>query len=888
MERHVHVGFGFHVNCYHSYRGDSNDALGFGGDIRIMRHIIRTLDLWNEKGVPVKGTWDFENAYSLEQILPEYAPDIIEDVRRRQKQNGDENILMGYNNGAMSAMTEEEFAASVEWAIHNEKGSGLEDVFGGCERIIRPQEVMFTPSQTALYEKAGIKAVCLYYSSIPFDAFRTLIPQLPDEDAFNPLRYCYEGSSVVILPTYSNSDLMDAGSLRWLATDLHEKQKSGKIDRDVFVFINIDADSFLWEPLPVPESLKKLPNFNGIDGLIAETADLPFVRYDTPGGYLKEHPPVRDIFFGEDVADGNFSGYASWAEKPFNRQIWSRLERARMYAERMPSQDDRTAGLGKGKAFEERIRLLSTTHFGLASPVMNIVREQKALDLSATMLEKETALEREEASKSGTVLESAASTVSGRMVLRPSGDSTLLGIQLSVEKGVCPDIERFQVRGEKLRTFTAVLMESWKDGSVKTVYLLARMNEKAESYELEFVDAQKTSMTNGAKAKKEEPNHGEADEAKCVTAAPLRLTYSRKTGFPTFCDGQGRLAAWNSWIDYDGEKICFEKPRQEKFKVGGMGEGIRFYGEIHLPDELEAGAYSFDFVTTPVQEGIFVYSRVNYPYTLENHEISSQASNLGRYSDVKWRQVAPMELTLFLNDDAKVEKRNFMQAISSYPLADFWRSFPQNEKIDSFNHQLTGGYLGVADAEHGLVLSHARQVLGSMAHCPMRLGKGEGKEAGKRKVSLNPFGTYFGKQRHYPSRGNGCVMELYNTTMPQARSIAPAYNGACERSFQLLSGMNLTCVQKAGDARETELGADLHAFADGAVRVEESGKIHLFNGDNVSLHSAKRKSEDVKKLKAVGTDKLTPKKAFRLVWPYLQNMWRAGRCVKSAGRERIL
>ena len=40
----VHVGFGFHVNCYHSYRGDTPDALGFGGDIRIMRHILDTLD----------------------------------------------------------------------------------------------------------------------------------------------------------------------------------------------------------------------------------------------------------------------------------------------------------------------------------------------------------------------------------------------------------------------------------------------------------------------------------------------------------------------------------------------------------------------------------------------------------------------------------------------------------------------------------------------------------------------------------------------------------------------------------------------------------------------------------------------------------------------------
>ena len=63
----VHVAFGFHVNCYHSYRGDTPDALGFGGDLRIIRHILDTLDDRNARGIPVKGTWDFENAFSLEK-----------------------------------------------------------------------------------------------------------------------------------------------------------------------------------------------------------------------------------------------------------------------------------------------------------------------------------------------------------------------------------------------------------------------------------------------------------------------------------------------------------------------------------------------------------------------------------------------------------------------------------------------------------------------------------------------------------------------------------------------------------------------------------------------------------------------------------------------------
>lgn len=93
MNRKIHVAYGFHVNCYHSYRGDTNDNLGFGSDIRIIRKILDVLTDFNEKGIPVKGTWDSENFFSLEKILPEYAPDIIEKMKERVKKYGDENIL---------------------------------------------------------------------------------------------------------------------------------------------------------------------------------------------------------------------------------------------------------------------------------------------------------------------------------------------------------------------------------------------------------------------------------------------------------------------------------------------------------------------------------------------------------------------------------------------------------------------------------------------------------------------------------------------------------------------------------------------------------------------------------------------------------------------------
>ena len=55
----IHIAFRFHGSFYHSYRGDTPDELGFGKDIRIIRHLIETLDALNAAGLPVRGTWDF-------------------------------------------------------------------------------------------------------------------------------------------------------------------------------------------------------------------------------------------------------------------------------------------------------------------------------------------------------------------------------------------------------------------------------------------------------------------------------------------------------------------------------------------------------------------------------------------------------------------------------------------------------------------------------------------------------------------------------------------------------------------------------------------------------------------------------------------------------------
>ncbi len=786
-ENNIHVAYGFHVNCYHSYRGDTNDNLGFGSDIRIIRKILDVLTDLNKKGIPVKGTWDTENFFSLQKILPEYAPDIIEKMKERVEKYGDENIIMGYNNGALSAMTEDEFCESINLAITNKNGSGLQDIFGECEKIIRPQEVMFTPSQVSLYNKLGIKALCLYYSAVPFDAFRTIVPKLPDEIGFNPLTYTYKGESMTIIPTYSNSDVCDAGCLRAWVKELRKKQESGEINRDLFLFINMDADAIFWETMDLGPLTGKIANTDGIHGLITEIADLPYIVFDTPGGYLKNHGAVGKIDFTHDTADGNFTGYASWSEKPFNRKIWTKLERARMMA-KITSEKDCLS-----PSFDDRILLLSTTHFGLATPVLNIQREKTALEYGDRV----------------TARELSAMPKTEKITIHNINGTALQSVQVEI-KEVISDISALTVKAEGLKSFTAVAT----DNECKSAFIMLNFAEIKDKYEIEVA-------FDGKKENRELKSSLETERMK------IDFT-SKGTIEKVVSDGRviGTREFLSSFITYNGNKYFFTDRRIFPLPVAGDGEGIRVTGKIHLPDELKEGSFTFDFFKAAFSDGIFVRTTVNYPYTAETTSISTENSSLGRFTDMRWTETAPFQITPSFDGDISVIKRNFMDDVSSFRTQSFPECDPINTSLDSFNHQLTGGFVGLYDEKGGLIVANARQVLSSMAHCPMRLEK-------DKTVRMNPYGTYYGKQRNHWSRAKGQILDAYTLVAAQGKSIAPSYNGSSETALFGLYPMG-------GNGLSENERKEICAFADGSlITAPEGAYLAPFTKDNICVREGK-------------------------------------------------
>ena len=775
MDFKIHIAFGFHVNCYHSYRGDTNDEQGFGSDLRIIRKTIDTLDKLNAEGIPVKGTWDSENFFSLEQILPEYAPDIIEGMKRRVNENGDENIIMGYSNGALSAMQEDELSASVKLAVRNEQKSGLEDIFGKCEMLVRPQEVMFTPSQVHTYSKLGVKALCLYYSCVPFDAFKTLIPLLDDEKAFNPLTFEYRGEGLTVIPTYSNADVCDAGCLRAWVKDLRKKQESGEIKNDLFLFINMDADAIFWESLNLPVIGNRIANTDGINGLVREVSDLDYIVFDTPGGYLKNHKPVGKISFTQDTADGNFTGYASWSEKPYNRKIWTAIERSRTAGRVISNKDD----------YMNRVKLLSTTHFGLATPVLNIQRETAANSLADKLIK-------------------ASTDKNGKLTVHNTSGTRLQCLQLA-----CSTKSNIVISADGLEKQTVIPMDN---GSVFVMLLFSDIKDE---YEITAAECE---------------NRDVSDE-RFLESGKAKLAVEYDDGIRLFYDGKP-ISVVNTYLTYDDSMpYVFNTENVYRIAVTG-GECIEVKGRINLPNEIEEGSFSYKFFVSDVTEGIFVITDVKYPYTAERDAISTENSTLGRYTDMKWQEAVPFGLSFENEGEVSVIKRNFEGDISSFRVASYGEADEKNRTLDSFNNQLTAGLVGLTDGSRGLLVANARNVLSSMAFCPMRLY-----EDGS--VTMNPFGTYFGKQRHHKNRSQDRIPLTYTLIAPQGKSLAPSYNGSREAAVLCLFPFE-NSLPEEGDL------SDLLAFADGAFATGTDGILSPFEGENVSVHEVENKLENAK------------------------------------------
>ena len=351
----VHIALSFHVNLYHSYRGDSNSDEGYGIDLDVMR---TELD-WLEARPEVHADWDIENHFSLDGWLASDGADVLARLQERVSSGQDGVRLMSWNNGAVSAQTRQEFDASITWAQDS-----LLAAFGEHDPGVQPQECMFTPEHIGWYQDLGVDWITLFYSGTPFTALRQEI-ELPASHWYAPVELLEDDASMVLVPAYHHGDLIDHGGLSGWAHQIHESQ-----DSDALLLIHFDADAESWE---------------AFDQELDTVMDLDFVRFTTIQDYLDSHAPTLHLPAPMDMADGTGDGWQSWAEKLFNHEIATGVAVAResaIQAELLAGDDAKVRALVDA-ALEPRLLALSTTHFGLAAPYLHEDRQQRAREYVA-------------------------------------------------------------------------------------------------------------------------------------------------------------------------------------------------------------------------------------------------------------------------------------------------------------------------------------------------------------------------------------------------------------------------------------------------------------------------------------------------------------------------
>jgi len=261
--------------------------------------------------------------------MPAHCPDIVESLQRRVRGGMDEMQFMSYNNGLINAHTAREFQDAMVRARTNNGGSGLKDLFGDAyENMVRPQEMMFSPIHLKLYKSVGIDSISLYYSSIPFNGFSNFIPLLSTGERYNPLTLRYPGidETMTLLPAYNVGDLADHITLRGWVKSMRRQQLAMEEPCDLLLLIDQDADDEFWFGFNAPKWLKtRFNTIRGLAGLIDDVLNLDYVRFTTPGRYLKGHPAMKTIQIGQDTADGSYDGLSSWVEKWSNHRLAKKI-----------------------------------------------------------------------------------------------------------------------------------------------------------------------------------------------------------------------------------------------------------------------------------------------------------------------------------------------------------------------------------------------------------------------------------------------------------------------------------------------------------------------------------------------------------------------------------
>lgn len=738
-EQKIYVSFRFHLNLYHS---DRKEEIGENNrDERIINHVIDSLNSINDKGIGFKGTWDIDNYYTMEQIAFPQWNALVEKLQQR-KERGDEIEGTGYSGSILTALNNEECEYVLKKMIKNEAKSGLVDLFSTFEPIIRPRGGMMSPSLISPMRSVGLTAVSLYYSATPNTSFTNYIKPLKTKDRYNPIYYKNPNTEekITLIPCINIGDIKASGGMVRYINKLATKQKAEDCG-DLLLLVDFSCDDeYLYGKNLFWKGKGGKERKGGIYKVIEKLSKKSNICFTTPYEYLKTHTPDFELSIPMDLAAGSFEGYSSWAEKWENTEIFKYVERARYYsylASNIAKENKVELPIEIFQSLEKRVLVLSSSHFGCSSPLVNIDKVNNALKLA-----------------------------------KESEQLSLLAYEKvkSLNKEVRIDNPYFYMN-EKIEGVFPLNEEGLKGKYISNGKLLASfispidnkhhliIKDGSEKLPLEKISADNPLCLQSSFKSIENDN--------------IKITLLPSGAFKMAYKGENFIKrCMRPVIKYKGKLFRGEMTKSISYNVGDA-QILKVFGEIKLP-KAEKTTYQYSMTLAGDIPVAYFDGKIQYPET-KVHCSKKFAKALGRDFDDRYKEVMPFEiLPEFTATDESpflVSKHNYFGEQYHFPI-NFGKT-TNNRRLDSFNNAVTCGYISVGNGEKGILISQSLNKDVNFAFCPMRIVN----KIVEYSVRLNPFGTYYGIQHKNILAGSFNKSNRMVKKGIKYNSQAPSYNG---------------------------------------------------------------------------------------------------------------
>jgi hypothetical protein len=664
----------------------------------------------------------------------------------------------------------------------------LRQLFPKVTPFYRPQESVFTTGQEKILKECGVDGLMLYYALVPFNTLGVFTPALSQERRYNPFwfRSREDQPPLILFPAMSAADVIEKNSLEVMMLDLHARQQRGEIQSDVVIHLNEDADLESWLPLDLPKFMKWMPNTRGLNEYIDLVNKYPWADFTVPSEYLAGHPPQGEVLVRQDLADGGFDGSYSWAEKCASLRTWTVLEQSRLATYRAEALAKR-AGLdlrdllweGMDSSFFKRLIGLSTTHFGMSTPVINEERQARAFAILGESRQIAHQAERKAAGRvvRRTYQDHAPDNILYEFELlptppdrdaEPASARVAVNVPIILPEGIC-NVKVIGTEGKSIRA---------------SVTDPVRFSDGRTGFQLRFV----TDNFHNLYRVIPEPWHKSHAPVRVLENKWLRIEFSGETGIRSFKYNGAEIGGTDflqPFVTYrtKGKPVVYLATAWEQQLIDlDSWDGLeRVRMKAGVPMQTPYGEFLSEFFYTfnlfDDLPYLYVDVEARFAATPATETIHNMTQKLRRLMDLRWIEVAPFQLRPLLEAPAakplRVWKHNYLGITAYYDL-NYGQINSHNRNLDSFNHQVTAGWVAVSNGKRGLLLGENAEALTSMAFCPMRLRE----QNGIQQLWLNPFGSYYGEQASYSHLGaTGLGADFLKAFSGFLKPNGPSYNG---------------------------------------------------------------------------------------------------------------